>query len=56
MTTEDKNEESLIGLIKEVLAQKGGTAVLPCKLTDPSAGIVSIIVLSLTANCNYNND
>lgn len=41
LTTEDKNEESLIGLIKEVLAQKGGTAVLPCKLTDPSAGIVT---------------
>lgn len=51
MAKEDKNEESLTGSIKEVLAQKGGTAVLPCKLTDPSAGIVSIVILSLNANC-----
>ncbi|XP_015593683.1 neural cell adhesion molecule 2 [Cephus cinctus] len=29
--------------IKEVLAQTGGTAVLPCKLTEPSVGIVTWI-------------
>lgn len=44
LTKEDKNEDTLPGPIKEVLAQTGGTAVLPCKLTDPGAGIVSKII------------
>ncbi|XP_012264064.1 neural cell adhesion molecule 2-like [Athalia rosae] len=38
-----KNEEVLDGPIKEVLAQTGGTATLPCRLTDPGAGIVTWI-------------
>ncbi|XP_046749588.1 neural cell adhesion molecule 1-A-like isoform X2 [Diprion similis] len=38
-----KNGEIPDGPIREVLAQTGGTATLPCKLTDPGAGIVTWI-------------
>lgn len=38
---EDKDED-LEGPVEEVLAQSGSTAVLPCKITDPGAGTVSI--------------
>ncbi|XP_046430815.1 limbic system-associated membrane protein isoform X2 [Neodiprion pinetum] len=38
-----KNEEIPDGPIREVLAQTGSTATLPCKLTDPGAGIVTWI-------------
>jgi len=40
---EGKNEDLLEGPIGEVLAQSGTTAVLPCKITDPGAGTVSVI-------------
>lgn len=40
---EEKNEDVLEGPIGEALAQSGSTAVLPCKITDPGAGTVSII-------------
>ena len=45
MTVENKEsraEQNFLEPAKDVLAQKGGTATLPCKLTDPGAGIVSI--------------
>ena len=35
-----KGQEDVPGMVKDVLAQKGGTAYLPCKL-DTGAGIVS---------------
>ncbi|XP_014215895.1 kin of IRRE-like protein 1 [Copidosoma floridanum] len=35
-----KPEQEFRGLIKDVLAQKGGTATLPCKI-DPGSGIVT---------------
>lgn len=38
---EGKNED-LEGPVGEVLAQSGSMAVLPCKITDPGAGTVSI--------------
>ncbi|XP_015514791.1 igLON family member 5 [Neodiprion lecontei] len=37
----DTNALDVSGPIKEVLAQTGGTAALPCKLSDPGAGIVT---------------
>ncbi|KAL6263866.1 hypothetical protein P5V15_003947 [Pogonomyrmex californicus] len=37
---EGKNE-GIEGPIGEVLAQSGGTAILPCKITDPGAGTVT---------------
>ena len=43
LTKEDKIEDSLSGPVREVLAQKGGTAILPCKLTDLGAATVSRI-------------
>ncbi|CAB0040120.1 unnamed protein product [Trichogramma brassicae] len=36
-----KLEPEFTGMAKDALAQKGGTAMLPCKVTDPGAGIVS---------------
>lgn len=48
---ENKNEDVLEGPIGEVLAQSGSTAVLPCKITDPGAGTVSILYyISCTLN------
>lgn len=44
---ESKNEDVLEGPIGEVLAQSGSTAVLPCKITDPGAGTVSISHISI---------
>lgn len=35
-------DEELVIPSTEVTAQKGGTATLPCKFTEPGAGIVSI--------------
>ncbi|XP_048515984.1 neural cell adhesion molecule 2-like isoform X3 [Athalia rosae] len=37
----DRNALEVSGPIREVLAQTGGTAALPCKLSDPGAGIVT---------------
>jgi hypothetical protein len=31
-------------MARDILAQKGGTATLPCKLMDPGAGIVRIFI------------
>jgi len=39
---ETKNEDVIQGPIGEVLAQSGSVAVLPCKITDPGAGTVSM--------------
>lgn len=39
---EGKNEDVLEGPIGEVLAQSGSMAILPCKITDPGAGTVSV--------------
>lgn len=36
--------EDVPGVVKDELAQKGGTAMLPCKLSDPNAGIVSTTI------------
>ncbi|XP_014232002.1 neural cell adhesion molecule 2-like isoform X1 [Trichogramma pretiosum] len=36
-----KLEPAFTGMAKDALAQKGGTAMLPCKVTDPGAGIVT---------------
>lgn len=41
---EGKNEDVLEGPIGEVLAQSGSVAVLPCKITDPGAGTVSVVI------------
>ncbi|KAF7381844.1 hypothetical protein HZH68_015717 [Vespula germanica] len=35
---EGKGDDVLEGPISEVVAQSGGKAVLPCKITDPGAG------------------
>ena len=43
---EYKMKHDFPGMIKEVLAQKGGTATLPCKLIDPGAGIVCTFLCS----------
>lgn len=40
---EGKNEDVLEGPIGEVLAQSGSVAILPCKITDPGAGTVSVV-------------
>lgn len=40
---EGKSEDVLEGPIGEVLAQSGSVAVLPCKITDPGAGTVSVV-------------
>lgn len=54
-TDDDKDFRAEIeypNLAKEVLAQRGGTATLPCKLSDPNAGIVSItFYLLFTHRC-----
>ncbi|XP_053973470.1 neural cell adhesion molecule 2-like isoform X2 [Hylaeus anthracinus] len=39
--SEDKIEDVIEGPIKEVLAQSGSTANLPCKITDPVAGTIT---------------
>ncbi|KAK0163115.1 hypothetical protein PV327_006823 [Microctonus hyperodae] len=39
-------DEELVTPSTEVTAQKGGTATLPCKFTEPGAGIVSITHLN----------
>ncbi|XP_015593613.1 neural cell adhesion molecule 2 [Cephus cinctus] len=39
----EENEELLDGPIREVLAQTGGTATLPCKLSDPGAAPITWI-------------
>lgn len=46
---EGKNEDVLEGPIGEVLAQSGSMAILPCKITDPGAGTVSV----MHNLCNY---
>lgn len=45
---EGKNEDVLEGPIGEVLAQSGTTAVLPCKISDPGAGTVSVTQVCIT--------
>ncbi|KAG9431151.1 zwei Ig domain protein zig-8 isoform X1 [Apis mellifera carnica] len=40
---EDKGEDVIEGPIREVLAQSGSTANLPCKITEPGAGTVNVI-------------
>ncbi|XP_076238512.1 neural cell adhesion molecule 2 [Calliopsis andreniformis] len=39
--TDDKVEDVIEGPIREVLAQSGSTATLPCKITDPGAGTIT---------------
>ncbi|XP_076682738.1 igLON family member 5 [Andrena cerasifolii] len=39
--TEDKSEDVIKGPIREVLAQSGSNANLPCKITDPGAGTIT---------------
>lgn len=39
--TVDKVEDVIEGPIREVLAQSGSTAKLPCKITDPGAGTIT---------------
>ncbi|XP_043251464.1 igLON family member 5-like [Colletes gigas] len=39
--SEDKSDDVIEGPIKEVLAQSGSTANLPCKITDPGAGTIT---------------
>lgn len=44
MSVEEKGyrlEHDIPGMVKDVLAQKGGTATLPCKVRNTGAGIVS---------------
>ncbi|XP_006607673.1 zwei Ig domain protein zig-8-like [Apis dorsata] len=38
---EDKGEDVIEGPIREVLAQSGSTANLPCKITEPGAGTIT---------------
>lgn len=45
---EGKNEDAIEGPIGEVLAQSGTTAVLPCKISDPGAGTVSVVIVCIT--------
>ncbi|KAK2585652.1 hypothetical protein KPH14_010272 [Odynerus spinipes] len=53
---EGKGEEVLEGPISEVVAQKGSMAILPCKITDPGAGMITWVrrkdrqLLTLGAN------
>lgn len=47
--TDDNNklaDEELGARARQVVAQKGGTATLPCKFSEPGAGIVSITTFS----------
>lgn len=41
INSENRADELLDGHVREVTAQKGGTAVLPCKVVDAGGGIVS---------------
>lgn len=41
MNTREKNSLEVTGPIKNVLAQTNGTAILPCRIPDPTVGIVS---------------
>lgn len=40
---DEKFREVVNGTVTEIRAQTGGTASLPCKLSDPGAGTVSIV-------------
>lgn len=42
-SSEDKSEDVVEGPIREVLAQSGSTANLPCKITEPGAGTVNVV-------------
>ncbi|KAK1123159.1 hypothetical protein K0M31_008792 [Melipona bicolor] len=41
-SSEDKSKD-VEGPVKEVLAQSGSTANLPCKITEPGAGTVNVV-------------
>lgn len=40
-SSEDKSDDVIEGPVREVLAQSGSTANLPCKITDPGAGTIT---------------
>lgn len=42
-SSEDESEDVVEGPIREVLAQSGSTANLPCKITEPGAGTVNVV-------------